>query len=84
MAAITASEIDTAIQAIASKGQSFSLNGLTYTRANLGDLLRLRDQLKAEESRSGGTRPLFRGFSFTGMTSDSGSNTADIVRTVTP
>lgn len=67
MAAITSAEIDTAIQTVIAKGQSFSLNGVTYTRANIGDLISLRDSLKVEEQRAAGTRPLFRGFGFSGM-----------------
>ena len=37
-----------AIIQIALSGQSYSLNGRTYTRANLESLKRIRDSIKAE------------------------------------
>lgn len=66
--ALSVTDVETAITAIESGGQSFTIpGGLTYTSANLSELIKLRDALKAETSRSDGTRPVFRGFSFTGM-----------------
>jgi len=65
--AITVSTIDEAITDIQDNGQSFSLDGITYTAANLPALADLRSQLIREASRSDGTRPLMRRFKFGSM-----------------
>ena len=65
--ALTVAEIDTAIQEITLNGQSFTLDGVTYNRGNLGSLIQLRKQVQSETATSGGTRPLMRGFGLSGM-----------------
>lgn len=51
-------EVDTAIEAILQKGQSYTINGRTFTRANLGELRRFRQELRAQDATdsSGGIR----------------------------
>lgn len=51
--ALTVSQIDTAIEAILTTGQSVTVDGVTYTRADLGRLQELRRTLQAEEAVSG-------------------------------
>ena len=58
--AITVATIDEAITDIQDNGQSFSLDGITYTAANLSALVDLRNQLLTSESRESGNRPLMR------------------------
>jgi hypothetical protein len=65
--AVTVTTIDAAITAIQDSGQSFTLDGFTYTKGNLNQLVALRDKVQREEERSGGLRPVFRGSKFTGM-----------------
>ena len=65
--ALTVAEVETAIAAIQTGGQSFTVNGLTYTAANLSALIALRDQIKSETARTAGTRPIFRRFNLSGM-----------------
>lgn len=48
--ALTVSQIDTAIEAILTTGQSVTVDGVTYTRADLGRLQELRKTLQAEEA----------------------------------
>ena len=62
--AITLTEVETAITQIQTSGQSFSVDGITYSRANLSALIQLRDNLKGETDRTAGSRPTFRGFDF--------------------
>jgi hypothetical protein len=45
-------------------GQSVTLNGMSYTAANLNALIELRSQLKTETDRT--TRPTIRAFNFGG------------------
>jgi len=59
--AVTLTDVETAISAIQSGGQSFTLDGIAYTAANLAALVALRDRLKRESGISSGTRPTFRG-----------------------
>ena len=80
---MTLAQVNTAIEAILSGGQSTSIGGVSYTAANLATLQSLRDKLMAETSRA--TRPLFRAMRFNSMGYGSESSSdADIVRTVTP
>ena len=58
--AIVLPDVDAAITAITGGAQSFSVDGMTYTRANLGALRQIRADLIREQGRSDGTRPLFR------------------------
>ena len=61
---ITLAEVETAITQIQTSGQSFTVDGINYSRANLSALIQLRDNLKGETDRSAGSRPTFRGFDF--------------------
>lgn len=73
--ALTVAEVETAITAIESGGQSVTMAGMTYTAANLSALIDLRDRLQRAAERSGATRPLFRGFNFTKMGYTTASDT---------
>lgn len=48
--ALTVLQIDTAIEGILTTGQSVTVDGVTYTRADLGRLQELRKTLQAEEA----------------------------------
>jgi len=63
--AVTLTEVETAITAVQDSGQSSTIDGISYSRANLAALIQLREMLKGENNRTAGTRPTFRGFSFT-------------------
>jgi hypothetical protein len=63
--AITLLEVESAITAVQDSGQSSTVDGISYSRANLSALISLRDKLKGEAGRTAGSRPVFRGFSFT-------------------
>ncbi len=63
--ALTVEAIDTAIEKILTTGQSVSVDGMTYTAANLSQLRELRMQLKAEGRVS--TRPTGRAFNIRSM-----------------
>lgn len=65
--AVTLTDVETAISAIHTGGQSVTVDGLTYTQASLSQLVELRKQLLDESDRSDGTRPVFRGFKMNGM-----------------
>jgi hypothetical protein len=62
--AITVAEVESAISAIQSGGQSVTIGEMSYSAANLSALIQLRDQIKRETDRTGGGRPTFRGFNF--------------------
>lgn len=49
---LTLEQVEAAIAGILEKGQSFSADGVTYTRADLGELQRLRRELQAEAAGS--------------------------------
>ena len=65
--ALTVEECDTAIQQIKEGGQSFTLGDMTYSAANLGQLVDLRNTLIQEGQRTNGQRPVVRGFNLSGM-----------------
>ena len=65
--AVTVATVDAAITAIMDSGQTFTIDGMTYSQANLSALIDLRDKLKLEASRADGTRPTMRGFGFGSM-----------------
>ena len=65
--AVTVTTIDAAITEILTSGQSFTLDGVTYSRGNLNALYALRQTLIMESAQSEGTRPAMRGFNFSGM-----------------
>jgi len=78
---MTLAQVNTAIETILTGGQSVTIDGMTYTQANIGALTALREKMMAETGRA--TRPLFRGMNFSGMGYGSTSTDADsIVRTV--
>jgi hypothetical protein len=80
---MTLAQVNTAIETILTGGQSFSVDGVMYTQANLGTLQALRAELMAQTSRT--TRPLFRAMNFRQMGYGSETTTdADIVKTVYP
>jgi len=64
--ALTLAAVEMAIEALMAGAQSFSVDGLVYTQANLATLIQLRNDLKAQESRAS-TRPLFRAAKFGNM-----------------
>ena len=63
----TVAEIDSAIEAVTTSGQSFVLDGIQYTAGNLKTLWQMRDDIKEETARTAGTRPTMRGFRLSGM-----------------
>lgn len=63
--ALTVSEIDTAIKAILESGQSATVDGISYSKANLQTLIALRDRVMTINSKA--TRPTIRAMNFTGM-----------------
>lgn len=65
--AITIETVETAINTIQSGGQSVSVEGMSYTAANIDALIRLRAVLQKETLTTNGTRPAFRGCDFTNM-----------------
>jgi len=64
--ALTVAAVETAIEAIQTGGQSVTLDGMSYSAANLKTLIELRDKLNLETSRAS-TRPVFRAFKMSGM-----------------
>ncbi len=64
-ATVTVAEIDAAIRAILTGGQSVSGDGMTYSAANLASLHKLRDQVQAEARQS--KRPTARAFNMASM-----------------
>jgi len=50
--------IETAIAAILSGSQSYTIEGFSYTRANLADLRTWRDDIKNRIEQEGGRRRL--------------------------
>lgn len=64
---ITLTEVETAITQVQTSGQSFTVDGITYSRANISALIQLRDKLQGASARSAGQRPVFRGFEFNSM-----------------
>jgi len=61
----TLAEVEAAQTKVAEEGQSSTIDGISYTRANLAALNQLRDTLKGSAARAAGSRPTFRGFKFT-------------------
>lgn len=60
--ALTLATVETAIETLISGSQSFSVDGVTYSKASLPALWEARKVLKAEADRS--TRPAVRAFNF--------------------
>ena len=59
--AVLLPDVETAIEAIQTGGQSYTLEGFTYNAASLSALIELRDRLRREDTRSTGRRPVIRG-----------------------
>ena len=64
--ALTVAAVETAIEAIETGGQSVTLDGMSYSAANLKTLIELRDKLQLATDRAS-TRPVFRAFNMSGM-----------------
>ena len=80
---MTLAQVNTAIETILTGGQSFSVDGVTYTQASLHTLQSLRAEMMAQTGRA--TRPLFRAFRGNSMGYGTTSTAdADIVKTVYP
>ena len=78
--AVSLTDVESAISAIQSGSQSFTVDGVSYTKANVNALIQLRTKLQREAERSGGSRPVMRAFNFTGM----GYGTTSSADTPTP
>jgi len=65
--ALTLATVEAAIEAIQDGAQSWSVDGMSYTMANIDVLIDLRARLQNELGRSEGTRPMLRGFGFKSM-----------------
>jgi len=63
----TLAEVNAAITKVTDEGQSSTVDGISYTRANLAALNQLRDTLKGASDRAAGSRPTFRAFNFSSM-----------------
>jgi len=82
--ALNVTTIETAIAAIESGSQSFSVDGVTYSKASLSALYDILQKERNKALRTAGTRPLFRAFGFNSMGYGStGTSETDIVKTVT-
>ena len=68
--ALTLAQVDQAIEDILVKGQAHTMDGTSFTRANLAGLTELRDRLQNTEPRTSGARPVFRSFSMSGAAND--------------
>jgi hypothetical protein len=64
--ALTVGEVETAIQSIMDGGQSVTVDGMSYSAANIKTLIELRDKLQLAEDRAS-TRPVFRAVHVSGM-----------------
>jgi len=81
--ALTVATVETAIEAIMNGAQSATVDGMTYTAANLQSLIDLRGELQKEALNTAGTRPAMRGFNF-GAMGYSGTDSGTSPTPVTP
>lgn len=58
---LTVAQVDAAITQILTTGQSVTIDGVTYTRADLGALRLLRSEIQSEEASSSRGNILERG-----------------------
>ncbi len=65
--ALSLSTVETAINTIQTTGQSVSIEGMSYTAANIGELMDLRKTIIQETNKANTTLPAFRGFDFSNM-----------------
>ena len=63
--ALTLATVETAIESLISGSQSVTVDGMSYTKANLKTLWDMRKELKHESDRS--ARPMVRAVNFGGM-----------------
>jgi hypothetical protein len=63
--ALTVTQIDTAIAEILTSGQSVTVDGVSYSKANLATLQTMRDRALSVNSKA--TRPTIRAMNFSGM-----------------
>jgi hypothetical protein len=83
--ALTLATVETAIENLIAGSQSFTVDGMSYSKASLPALWEARKVLKAEADRS--TRPAVRAFNFGGAAyGDTSGTEGDIQLTsgVTP
>ena len=64
--ALTVGEVETAIQSIMDGGRSVTVDGMSYSAANIKTLIELRDKLQLAGDRAT-TRPVFRAVHVSGM-----------------
>ena len=64
--ALTVAELETAIQTVTTSGQSVTLDGMTYSAANLQTLVDLLNQVQQAADRAS-SRPVFTAFKMTNM-----------------
>ena len=60
-------QINEAVTAIETGGQSFVIDGITYTRVNAAWLYKQQTELEQRLSRKNGGRPLFHTCNFSGL-----------------
>jgi len=78
---MTLAQVNQAIEDILLKGQATTVDGMSFSRANLPGLTELRSRMMAESGHS--VRPLFRGMNFSGMGYGiENAQDADLVKTV--
>jgi uncharacterized protein YaiI (UPF0178 family) len=65
--ALSVSDIETAIESIQTNGQTVSVDGMSYSAANISQLYAMLEKERAKSDRSDGNRPTFRAFKFNGM-----------------
>lgn len=65
--ALSETDIETAINTILSTGQTVSVEGMTYTAANIDVLYALLQHDQSADQRAGGTRPTMLGFKMSNM-----------------
>lgn len=65
--AVTLAAVESAINAILSGAQSVTVDGMTYTAANLSTLQNMRAEIQREALNTAKTRPTVRAFNFGGM-----------------
>ena len=65
--ALSDADIDAAINIVLTTGQTVSVEGMTYTAANLNDLYALKQRDQSADQRAGGTRPTMLGYKLSNM-----------------
>jgi hypothetical protein len=65
--AITLADVESAINTILTSGQAVTVDGITYTAANLKTLQDMRAEIQKEALNTAKTRPAMRAFNFGSM-----------------